>query len=196
MSVSAIYCVDKNGLLGFKDDHFFQSIDCPEDKKYFQQITKGKTIVMGGNTARSLVYEIGGLLPGRTHVVLTQDQEFRYELNFHATKNPGQLVKVKYFGDIRSLKQYLTGQEEEVFVIGGASLIDQLSDVIEKYYVTEFDYECNLIDGCDPIYVPVIGSCKTGEVKEGFTRVECKKFEGDNLANGERIQGYFGIYTV
>lgn len=194
MSISAIYCVDKNGLLGLKDDHFYQPVDCPEDKKYFLQVTKGKSIVMGGNTARSLVYEVGGLLPNRTHIVLTKDEDLKLQLNYYATVDPDLNIKMKYFSDIRSLRQYLQGQDDEMFVIGGANLIEQLEDIIETWYVTEFDVEVTFAEDQTPIYIEQIGSCKEGHVREGFERVECKKFAGVDNNMGEDIVGYFGVY--
>lgn len=191
--LSAIYCCDRNGVIGYRDTKtckFFQSIDCPADKKYFAQTTKGKTVIMGGNTARGLIEEIGGLLPGRAHIVLTRDPALTAQLKQIAEY---QSIPCTVITEIQGI-QNLDGYPEECFVIGGADLIAQLRDVISTYYVTEFDVADEFPDHFEPIKVEVIGSCKDGTVKPGFTRVECKKFT--DFAGDRVIQGYFGKYIA
>ena len=44
----------------------------PADLKHFKQLTMGKPMIMGRRTWQSLP----GLLPGRSHIVVTQNRDF------------------------------------------------------------------------------------------------------------------------
>ena len=66
-NITMIAAVGKNLELG-KDNELLWRI--PEDLQFFKQQTLGKKIVMGKKTLDSLP----GLLPKRTHIVLTHQE--------------------------------------------------------------------------------------------------------------------------
>ena len=99
-NITMIAAVGKNLELG-KDNELLWRI--PEDLQFFKQQTLGKKIVMGKKTLDSLP----GLLPKRTHIVLT-----------HQELEPSERLIV--FHDITELKEYLQQLREEVMIIGGA----------------------------------------------------------------------------
>lgn len=199
-TVSAIYCRDKIGVIGVEEVNirgdvvFRQPIDYRRDKAFFVQNTLGKTVVMGGNTARSMLLEIGRLLPNRTNVVITRDVNLIRNLRLIDNN-------VIIFGDIQALRNFIEHNDEDTVIIGGVSLIEQLSDIIEVHYVTEFDVQADLtpLEGYTTlrtITIPIIGSCKSGWVREGFTRTECKKFEDIDKNTNSTVTGYFGEYRA
>ena len=49
----------------------------PEDLQHFKEVTMGKTMLMGRKTFASLP----GVLPGRMHIVATQDDSFQKQHN-------------------------------------------------------------------------------------------------------------------
>ncbi len=97
----------------------------PEDLKRFKALTMGHHIIMGRKTYESL----GRLLPGRTTIIVTRNQNYFVE---------GAMV-------VNSLKAALkaSGEDDEAFLIGGAELYQIGLSIAEKLYVTEIhaDFE-------------------------------------------------------
>lgn len=120
-NITMIAAVGKNLELG-KDNELLWRI--PEDLQFFKQQTLGKKIVMGKKTLDSLP----GLLPKRTHIVLT-----------HQELEPSERLIV--FHDITELKEYLQQLREEVMIIGGAQIYQQFIDDADKLVLTEIDGE-------------------------------------------------------
>lgn len=120
-NITMIAAVGKNLELG-KDNELLWRI--PEDLQFFKQQTVGKKIVMGKKTLDSLP----GLLPKRTHIVLT-----------HQEIEPSERLIV--FHDITELKAYLQQLREEVMIIGGAQIYQQFIDDADKLVLTEIDGE-------------------------------------------------------
>lgn len=116
LSISVAVC-NKNIIGG--DNKLLWHI--PEDLKRFKENTMNKTMIMGRKTFESLP----GILPGRTHVVLTRDTSFKVD-----SKN----VVV-----IHSLEEILAtyaNTEEESFIIGGGQLYHSTIDHCKKIYLT------------------------------------------------------------
>lgn len=91
----------------------------PNDLKYFKRVTTGYPVLMGRKTYES----IGKPLANRRNIVLTRDK------SFHADG-----IEV-----IHSLKEVepLMKDSEEFFVIGGATLYEQLLPLADRLYVTK-----------------------------------------------------------
>jgi len=123
VKVSVIFAQDKNGAIGFPGPaplpwHY------PEDLKRFKELTKGKSIIMGNSTYESLP----GLLPGRFHYVITRRK------GLHRL---GRLDRVQFIGNLVDAIVAATEQgEREVFVIGGAELINSALDTADVIYRT------------------------------------------------------------
>ena len=94
----------------------------PGDLKHFRHLTEGKTVILGQKT----LYTFPGQkpLPNRENVILTHDRNFECEnavichsieevLEHCADKNP-----------------------EDIAVVGGASVYEQFSPYITKFYLT------------------------------------------------------------
>lgn len=91
----------------------------PEDLKRFKALTMGHHIIMGRKTYDSL----GRLLPGRTTVIVTRNQDYRVE---------GALIAHSLNEAIALCKH-----DDEVFLIGGAELYQQGLELASKLYITE-----------------------------------------------------------
>ena len=122
--ISMISSVGKNGELGRKNELIWH---IPKDMKFFKNTTMGHVVVMGKNTYESLP----GDLPGRKMVVLSFD------------KIIGNVETVYSVEEI--LDKYLD-KDEEVFIIGGASIYSQFIKYANKLYLTEIDDECSDAD--------------------------------------------------
>src|SRR5690606_38337955 len=76
----------------------------PDDFKRFKQLTSGHHIIMGRKTFESLP----GVLPKRTHVVITRQEEYKAD---------GCVVANSLDEAIKACPQ-----DEEVFIIGGGEI--------------------------------------------------------------------------
>jgi dihydrofolate reductase len=130
-TITIIAAIGKNNELGYKNDLLWH---LPNDLKFFKEKTTGKTIVMGYNTFLSLPR----LLPNRKHIVLSEKKIDNEEVT--TVNNLDDLIKL-----IKSI-------DEEVFIIGGASIYAQFANIADKMYLTEVDNEFDLAD----VYFPKI----------------------------------------
>lgn len=120
-SITLIAAIGKNRELGLDNDLIWK---IPEDLKFFKENTMGKYIVMGMNTLSSLPK----LLPGRKHIVLTSKD---IELD----------PEIRVVHSIDELLKYINSIDEEVMIIGGASLYRQMIEYANKMILTEIDDE-------------------------------------------------------
>lgn len=90
----------------------------PADLAHFKRLTLGKPIVMGRRTWESLP----GLLPHRTHIVVTRDRGYI-----------AQGAEVAHSLDDALA---LVGGAEEVMIIGGADLYRQTLPFADRLYLT------------------------------------------------------------
>ena len=92
-----------------------------EDLKRFKKITSGNTIIMGRKTFESLP----GILPGRHHIVITQNKDF--------------VVKDKRVTVINSKEELLASLDDskEYFVIGGGEIYKLLLPYCNKIHLTQ-----------------------------------------------------------
>ena len=97
----------------------------PEDLKHFKRLTLGHPIIMGRRTWESL----GGLLPGREHIVITRTPGF---------DAPGAAVASSLEGALA-----LCAGEPLVFVIGGSQLFAESLPLASGLVITEIhrDYQ-------------------------------------------------------
>ena len=119
-NISMIACVGENLELGKNNDLIWH---LPKDLKYFKKTTLGKTVIMGRRTFESLP----GVLPKRRNIVLQSSNRVI----------PG----VEIFHDIDCLLNAIKN-EDEVFIIGGATVYKQFLEYASKLYLTEVKKSC------------------------------------------------------
>ncbi len=93
----------------------------PAELKLFKSLTMGHHIVMGRKTYES----IGRLLPGRTTVIVTRNGEYAVA---------GALIA-------HTLEDAMAccGNDDEIFVIGGAELFKDALPIADRIYLTVID---------------------------------------------------------
>ncbi len=116
--ITMIAAVARNRAIGYKNKLIYW---LPNDLKRFKQLTTGHTILMGRRTFESLPK---GALPQRRNCVLTRSQKEIPGCECFAT-----------WDEFLSTCQ----PEEEVFIIGGASLYRSLLGVADRLCLTEVD---------------------------------------------------------
>jgi dihydrofolate reductase len=118
--VSLIVAMAKNRVIG-ADNRIPWHV--PGEQKLFKQVTMGHHIVMGRKTYDS----IGRLLPGRTTVVVTRQQDF---------VAPGAIVAHSLHDAINA-----AARDDEIFVIGGAELFREALPVADRIHLSIVDQE-------------------------------------------------------
>ena len=118
MSISIIVAIAQNGAIGFENKLLYW---LPNDLKRFKALTTGHTIIMGRKTFESLPK---GALPNRRNIVLT-----RQNIKFPGAERYG------------SLEEALAhcAEEEEVFIIGGASVYQEALPLADKLCITHIE---------------------------------------------------------
>ena len=123
--ISIIVAIAENYAIGKKGDLLCH---LPADLKHFQEITSGKTVMMGERTFYSLPKHP---LPNRRNIVLTDVHGKTFE-GAEAVYSIEELVK--------SIKPKTNSQEEEAFVIGGGMVYRQMMPLADKLYITHIHH--------------------------------------------------------
>lgn len=118
-NITIIAAIGKNNELG-KDNDLIWRI--PEDLKFFKENTINKPIVMGLNT----FYSLPKLLPNRKHIVLS----------FNDVCLDPQVVVLH---NIEELLNYISSLDEEIMIIGGASIYKQMINYADKMLLTQIN---------------------------------------------------------
>lgn len=129
--ITMIAAVAENGAIGFENKLLYW---LPDDMKRFRQLTTGHTIVMGRRTFESLPK---GALPNRRNIVLSRGARPT------APAAPGETLARNVYTEkgaelYASLDEALAAcaADEEVFVIGGASVYAQALPLAQRLCLT------------------------------------------------------------
>ena len=120
MIISLIAALDKNRLIGADNGMPWH---LPADFKHFKEITMGKPVIMGRKTFES----IGRPLPGRQNIVISRK---------------GFSADGVTSADSIDTALQLVSNVEEVMIIGGANIYQQMIDKADRLYLTHVDAEC------------------------------------------------------
>lgn len=117
--ISIIAAMDNNNVIGFTNEMPWH---LPNDLKHFKKVTSNHTIVMGRKTYES----IGRALPNRQNIILSRS-------NFKTKEN------LKCISSIDEIK--ILAENENIFVIGGGTIYEQMIKFADKLYITRIDAE-------------------------------------------------------
>lgn len=118
MRISIIAAVAHNRAIGFKNKLIYW---LPNDLKRFKALTTGHTIIMGRNTFASLPK---GALPNRRNIVLSTT----------AKELPG----CECYSSLDEALEHCR-DEEDIYIIGGASVYTQAIIIADRLCLTEVD---------------------------------------------------------
>ena len=118
--MNMIVAADDNWGIGYGGKPLFQ---IPSDRKFIEQTTRGKVVIMGRKTLQSLP---GGTpLPGRKNIVLTRKEHLQVR-GAEIARSLQELLKI--------LDDY---KDEDIFVIGGGEIYRQLLPYSNVVHVTK-----------------------------------------------------------
>ena len=118
--LSIIVAIAQNNAIGRAGQLLYH---LPNDLKRFKALTTGHTIIMGRKTFESFP---NGPLPNRRNLVLSHDTTL-------------SLSGAEVFPTLTAALAACETREEEVFIIGGASVYRQALPLAQKLYITLID---------------------------------------------------------
>lgn len=111
-----VMAVDAKWAIGYKGDMLTR---IPEDLKHFKEMTMGGVLVMGRKT-----FDATGALPGRETIIVSRSlKEMDGAHIAHSLDDLREMIKEKF-------------SDKKIFLVGGASLIDQLIDEVDEAEIT------------------------------------------------------------
>lgn len=146
--ISIIAAIGKNNELG-KDNNLIWHIK--GDLAHFKELTMHKKIVMGASTYKSLPKK----LEGREYIILS--------------KSLSNIPNAMVYQNFDDLLAYLNTLDEEVMIIGGASIYKLFLPYAEVLYLTEIEEESNA-----DVYFPEFD-------KKAFTKTFSEEHVDDNI---------------
>ncbi|MDO4453403.1 MAG: dihydrofolate reductase [Eubacteriales bacterium] len=135
--MNLIVAVDKNWAIGNKNELL---VNIPRDKKFFREMTTGKVVVMGRKTLES--FPNGMPLPNRINIVLTKNKNY---------KAKGTILVHSLEELLEELKKY---DKEDIYVIGGGTVYEQLLPYCSTAHVTKIDHAFEA-----DTYIPNLDEC-------------------------------------
>lgn len=121
--MNLIAAVDRHWAIGYKGK-LLNSI--PEDMKFFRETTTNKVLIMGRKTLES--FPNGLPLKNRVNIVLSRQKDY----------------KVKDAVVVHSVEEALDEaakyNDDDIYVIGGASIYEQFLPYCSVAHVTKMDY--------------------------------------------------------
>ncbi len=155
MTLTIICALAKNRIIG-KDNKLIWHIS--EDLKRFKTLTTGHPIIMGRKTFESLP----GLLPGRTHYVLTGNENYRAPVGVILCCTTDELMEKL--------------PDTDCYIIGGAAIYKLLLPYADAMELTEIekDYEG---DAYFPEFSKEEWKETRREAREGYAFVRYEKIK-------------------
>lgn len=141
--ISIIAAIDRNRGIGYENKLLFW---LPNDLKRFKALTTGNTIIMGRKTFESLPK---GALPNRRNIVLSSRPDAVY---------PGAETYTTLESALQSCQS-----DEQIYIIGGASVYQQALLLADALCLTEVDAEAPHVDAYFPEIDPKIWQEKSRE---------------------------------
>lgn len=121
--MNLIAAVDRHWAIGYKGK-LLNSI--PEDMKFFRETTTNKVLIMGRKTLES--FPNGLPLKNRVNIVLSRQKDYKVRDAIVVHSVEEALAKAAGYND------------EDVYVIGGASIYEQFLPYCSVAHVTKMDY--------------------------------------------------------
>ena len=122
--MNIIVAVDRNWGIGNRGELL---VSIPKDQKMFRQETTGKVVVLGRKTLDTFPQKQP--LPNRTNIILTHDTNYQVK---------GATVVNSVEELLAELKKY---PSEDVYIIGGESIYQQMLPYCDTAHVTQIDHE-------------------------------------------------------
>lgn len=133
---SIIACISKvHRAIGYKNRLLYA---IPSDMTRFRELTTGHTIIMGRKTFESLP---NGALPNRRNIVISKTREQITGCEVYTSLEEALAARKESVGNKKKVGSKETTEEDECFIIGGASIYEQALPFADKLYLTVVEKE-------------------------------------------------------
>jgi dihydrofolate reductase len=122
--MNMIVAVDANWGIGNKNNLL---VRIPADHKMFRNETTGKVVVLGRKTLET--FPNAKPLPNRTNIILSTNPEYK-------VKDADVVHSIEEL--LEHLKKY---NDEDIYIIGGASVYEAMLKYVDTVHVTKIDHE-------------------------------------------------------
>lgn len=122
--MNMIVAVDANWGIGNKNNLL---VRIPADHKMFRNETTGKVVVLGRKTLET--FPNAKPLPNRTNIILSTNPDYR-------VKDAEVVHSIEEL--LEHLKKY---NDEDIYIIGGASVYEAMLKYVDTVHVTKIDHE-------------------------------------------------------
>lgn len=122
--MNMIVAVDANWGIGNKNNLL---VRIPADHKMFRNETTGKVVVLGRKTLET--FPNAKPLPNRTNIILSTNPEYK-------VKDAEVVHSIEEL--LEHLKKY---NDEDIYIIGGASVYEAMLKYVDTVHVTKIDHE-------------------------------------------------------
>ena len=120
----AIAAVDRNWAIGNRGQLL---VSIPADQRFFRGETLGKTVVLGRKTMDT--FPGGRPLKNRRNIILTRNADY-------------SIADAETAAGVEELLEMIKDvPQEEVYVIGGQSVYEQLLPYCDEAYITKINYD-------------------------------------------------------
>lgn len=126
--MNLIVAVDNNWAIGYQNKLL---VSIPADMRFFREVTTGKVVICGKKTLET--FPGGKPLKNRHNIIITRQKDF--------SVSDGVVVH-SIEEALEAVKEY---NSEDVYVIGGASIYEQMLPYCDVAHVTKinFNYEAD-----------------------------------------------------
>lgn len=122
--MNLIVAVDNNWGIGYQNQLL---VRIPADHRFFRDETLHKAVIMGRKTLET--FPAGQPLKQRLNVILSRDPNFKIK-DAHIVHSIEEALK--------AVQDY---KSEDIYIIGGASVYQQMLEYCDVAHVTKIDYE-------------------------------------------------------
>ena len=134
--LSIIACISKkHRAIGYQNRLLYA---IPSDMTRFRMLTTGHTIIMGRKTYESLP---NGALPNRRNIVISKTKEQITGCEVYTSLEEALEARKEEAGRKETVGSKEATEEDEYFIIGGASIYEQALPFADKLYLTIVEKE-------------------------------------------------------
>ena len=128
--IKAILATGINGEIGKNNSLLWH---LPKDLAYFKKVTLGKMLTFGRKTSESLPFK-SGVFPDRSNNVVTSNENL-WDLDYYEES----FSLYNWFEDLETIVHHMkvcSDQGEVTWVIGGATIYEQLWPLVQEVHLT------------------------------------------------------------
>lgn len=132
MEIVIIAAVAEDGTIGDDGEMPWHH---PDDLERFKRTTMGSPVIMGRRTYQAIIDRLGSALPGRTNIVLSEQDPDAVVEDDHQPDPETDIYVVDSIQDALDVAE--EDADDTAYVIGGQTIYEQFFDRADRLVITE-----------------------------------------------------------